>query len=544
MRTLWRDAAVAALLAGTLAACASPQYPIDANQAPGPPPLDSTRPRYSIDPNSPDPNHAPAAAAMSSAPSTPAEDAPSSAPLAAPIAPVQTQDLPPPPSPAADAGPNAGVPRLQYASMTTQADTPASTTLPPAAPAAPATPPPAAGADDGLTPQMVVHDQSGAQPAPPPPRIERRTSAPVREAYVAPVSREPSSAGASGQVVRASGDVFENYEVQRGDHIDALARVFSTTRTVILDANASVRPPYLLHPGQILKVPVAKAYVARDGDTLSGVARRFSVNVDELAQLNHVPAHAPLRAGEQVGLPSSMRDRGPQRGAGEAEYAEATPSAPYEPPPPVRESPPPVRQSPPPASYASPSPVMTAPDHRVTQVAPPSGPYTPSPAQAPPPRSTYIAPAGPPPPAASGYTDSEISQAARGRFVWPVRGDIVQRFGPQGVGRRNDGVDIKAAQGTVVKAAAQGEVVYAGDQVPGFGNLVLIKHADGWVTAYAHLDTVDVAMKQQVSQGQSLGSVGMSGGATQPELHFEVRYAPTPADKAKPVDPVLVLPMG
>jgi len=548
MRIRLRDTAVVALLAGTLAACASPHYPIDASEAPGPAPLTAARPQYSIDPNSPDPGRAPAAAAMSSA-SPAAQDAPAAAPLAAPTAPVQSEDLPPP-TPSADAGPRAGAPRLQYASMTTQADTPtptqptptsaapASATLPPAAPAAPATPPPAAGADEGLTPQMVVHDQTAAPPSPAP-RVERRVSAPVREAYVAPqVTRESSSAAASGQVVRASGDVFENYEVQRGDHIDALARAFTTTRTVILDANASIRPPYLLHPGQILKVPVAKAYVAREGDTLSGVARRFSVNVDELAQLNHVSARAPLRGGEQIGLPSSMRDRGPQRGAGEADYAEAAPESP------------PVRESPPPSSYASPSPVMPAPEHRVTQVAPAPAPYTPAPAQAPRSPSSsysspaYIAPASPPPPAASGYTDSEIAQAARGRFVWPVRGDIVQRFGPQGVGRRNDGVDIKAAQGTVVKAAAPGEVVYAGDQVPGFGNLVLIKHADGWVTAYAHLDSVDVAMKQQVAQGQSLGSVGMSGGATQPELHFEVRYAPTPADKAKPVDPVLVLPMG
>jgi len=85
-------------------------------------------------------------------------------------------------------------------------------------------------------------------------------------------------------------------------------------------------------------------------------------------------------------------------------------------------------------------------------------------------------------------------------------------------------------------------VVYAGDQVPGFGNLVLIKHTDGWVTAYAHLDRVSVQMRQQVSQGQELGQVGLSGGVTEPQLHFEVRYAPTPADKAKPVDPVLVLP--
>ncbi|MBS0410925.1 MAG: M23 family metallopeptidase, partial [Proteobacteria bacterium] len=113
---------------------------------------------------------------------------------------------------------------------------------------------------------------------------------------------------------------------------------------------------------------------------------------------------------------------------------------------------------------------------------------------------------------------------------------------PRGVGQRSDGLDIKAPQGTVVRAAADGDVVYSGDQVPGFGNLVLVKHADGWVTAYAHLDRLSVQMRQTVTQGQEIGQVGVSGGVTEPQLHFEVRYAPNPADKAKPVDPTLVLP--
>jgi murein DD-endopeptidase MepM/ murein hydrolase activator NlpD len=146
--------------------------------------------------------------------------------------------------------------------------------------------------------------------------------------------------------------------------------------------------------------------------------------------------------------------------------------------------------------------------------------------------------------AVAPLSDTDISAAAKGRFVWPVRGDIVGKFGPAGVGRRNDGVDIKAAQGSVVAAAAPGEVVYAGDQVPGFGNLVLIKHADGWVTAYAHLDQVEVQMKDEVAQGQTVGTVGATGGVTSPQLHFEVRYAPSPADKARPIDPTLVLPQG
>jgi murein DD-endopeptidase MepM/ murein hydrolase activator NlpD len=143
------------------------------------------------------------------------------------------------------------------------------------------------------------------------------------------------------------------------------------------------------------------------------------------------------------------------------------------------------------------------------------------------------------PPARS---DSQVMAAGKGRFVWPVRGQILAAFGVQDVDKRNDGVDIRSPEGTAVHAAAAGEVVYAGDQVPGFGNLVLVKHADGWVTAYAHLAHVDVKMRDTVAQDQQIGEVGQTGGVGEPQLHFEVRYAATPVEKARPVNPLLVLP--
>jgi murein DD-endopeptidase MepM/ murein hydrolase activator NlpD len=78
--------------------------------------------------------------------------------------------------------------------------------------------------------------------------------------------------------------------------------------------------------------------------------------------------------------------------------------------------------------------------------------------------------------------------------------------------------------------------------VPGFGNLVLIKHPDGWVTAYGHLSRVEVKMQQKVTQGQQIGQAGATGGAPEPQLHFEVRYAPSALERARPIDPKLVLP--
>jgi murein DD-endopeptidase MepM/ murein hydrolase activator NlpD len=135
-----------------------------------------------------------------------------------------------------------------------------------------------------------------------------------------------------------------------------------------------------------------------------------------------------------------------------------------------------------------------------------------------------------------------IAAQGQGKFIWPVKGDILSPFGAAGMGRRNDGVDISAPAGSEVRAAAVGEVVYAGDQVPGFGNLVLIKHAGGWVSAYAHLGSVSVHMRDTVYQGQQIGTVGQTGGVTQPQLHFELRYAASTAEKARPLDPMTILP--
>jgi murein DD-endopeptidase MepM/ murein hydrolase activator NlpD len=123
-----------------------------------------------------------------------------------------------------------------------------------------------------------------------------------------------------------------------------------------------------------------------------------------------------------------------------------------------------------------------------------------------------------------------------------VKGPILSRFGPLGPGERNDGVNIGADQGANVRAAAAGEVVYAGSDVKGFGNVVLIKHPDGWVTAYAHLGGIGVRIRDHVEQGQTIGTVGKSGGVDQPQLHFEARWSSAPRDKHKPVDPLKLLP--
>ena len=115
------------------------------------------------------------------------------------------------------------------------------------------------------------------------------------------------------------------------------------------------------------------------------------------------------------------------------------------------------------------------------------------------------------------------ARAASGKFMRPVDGKEISGFGPKSDGLHNDGVNIKAARGTPVRAADNGVVAYTGSEMQGYGNLVLIRHADRWMTAYAHMDKTLVKKGDVVRAGQSIGTVGSTGGVDAPQLHFEVR---------------------
>lgn len=122
-----------------------------------------------------------------------------------------------------------------------------------------------------------------------------------------------------------------------------------------------------------------------------------------------------------------------------------------------------------------------------------------------------------------------VSQSKAG-MIWPVRGRVVSAFGPKGSGVVNDGVNIAAETGTPVRAAASGKVAYAGNKIKGYGNMVLITHAGGRNTTYAHLSKMAVAKNARVKQGDIIGYVGDSGNVKSPQLHFAVREGKTPVN--------------
>ena len=113
--------------------------------------------------------------------------------------------------------------------------------------------------------------------------------------------------------------------------------------------------------------------------------------------------------------------------------------------------------------------------------------------------------------------------SGNGQFAIPVKGKIISSYGPKDGGLHNDGINIAASRGASVGAAQSGVVAYVGNAIEGYGNLVLIKHDKGYMTAYAHLDRVNVKKGQTIAKGQSIGQVGQTGNVSEPQLHFEIR---------------------
>ncbi len=361
----------------------------------------------------------------------------------------------------------------------------------------------------------AVPETSAPPPAATPPGSFRAPKAPPPPlASPAPPTYRPETTKrlATGDVVHPKG-MYRLYTVAAHDDLDAIARDLNASPEEIIKANR-LKHPNALTVGQHLKIPVAQAYVARSGDTLSVIARRFAVSVGDLADINDLSERARLRSGEEIALPADAHDRGPitEEVSRRSVYAPSggvvANGEPY-----------------------TPSPYALEEGRLARERAQEgSGAATPAP-------STMASVSASP-----TLSDSQVTALAHGRFIWPVQGSVANKFGVSGLGVRNDGIDVSAPLGAPVHAAAAGDVVYAGNQIPGFGNLVLIEHADGWVTAYAHLQHMSVRMRQFVSQGEEIGTVGDTGGLTSPQLHFEIRHKANAGEKAKPIDPMLALP--
>ena len=385
---------------------------------------------------------------------------------------------------------------------------------------------------DAPKPAYPVTESEPSATAPPAARPAPAPVSPVDDSYIRPqpIPNAPPPPDGAGpplrgrqspgppMAVRAAPppalETPREVTVRPGESLFEVAERVRTPIRAIIDLNG-LEPPYDVAPGTVLRIPPPVVYTVRPGDTLMSVGRRFSIDPRSLANLNDLGLETALRPGQRLALPALAKDSQAPRPASAAVA------------PPVH---------PPLSGYPTPWP--KPPAATAAQAVPPSAR---PPSAAPSVQSTGPS-SGVSPPEAEAPSAAAVAAAGKGKFAWPVKGEILSAFGPKGPGQRNDGVNIGAEAGDTVRAAAAGQVVYAGNTIPGFGNLVVIKHPDGWTSLYGNLGKIAVKIRADVSQGQALGVAGLSGAVDRPQVHFEVRYAATPQEKARPVDPQSLLP--
>ncbi|MCC8965588.1 LysM peptidoglycan-binding domain-containing M23 family metallopeptidase [Bradyrhizobium sp. Pear76] len=306
--------------------------------------------------------------------------------------------------------------------------------------------------------------------------------------------------------------------VGTSDTLEVLARRYNVSTADIVRANG-YKGPRALSPGQQLVIPrpgavaaapamaapatrpvaVAAApagvhYVNR-GDTLHSIARQHHIPVAELARANNLDQSARLSLGMKLVVPGAKTAM-----AATAPVAQPVATAPV---------------------AAAPAPAMATPKVVATALPQQSARLVQPTATVEQPAAAAEAPVA---------TKSSDATGALPTFRWPVRGKVITAYGSKTNGKVNDGINVAVPEGTPVKAAEDGVVAYSGSELKGYGNLVLVRHSNGYVTAYAHASEILVKRGDTIKRGQVIAKSGQSGEAGSPQLHFEIRKGSSPVD--------------
>jgi murein DD-endopeptidase MepM/ murein hydrolase activator NlpD len=370
--------------------------------------------------------------------------------------------------------------------------------------------------------------QQGYQRPPELPQYRRPHSAPVSSApLAAPVASVPSSGGGRGMAsyappssspIEHTGSTPRSVAATSGwsreggttiivgtaDTLDIIARRYNVPSAEILRANG-YGGPRVLQPGQQLVIPrrVAQAqppalapapatraaaalpasvHVVNSGDTLMNLSRRYHVPPAQLAAANNLPVTAQLKIGMKINIPGGK------------------------------------------AAAAAPAPAVA----EAAKPAPAAKPVTVASAE--PPQKARVATETKDIPEAQSPVKAAETTNALPSFRWPVRGRVITGYGAKTNGKQNDGINVAVPEGTPVKAAEDGVVAYSGNELKGYGNLILVRHSNGYVTAYAHASELMVKRGDTIKRGQIIAKSGQTGEVGSPQLHFEIRKGSASVD--------------
>ncbi|WP_374596220.1 peptidoglycan DD-metalloendopeptidase family protein [Sphingosinicella sp.] len=328
-------------------------------------------------------------------------------------------------------------------------------------------------------------------------------SAPSRPQFPVPTPKKPIESAATPapvtpaapkrapwkpvKVVADAVDVpQQTVTVVRGDTLSGIGTRTGSSVQAIAQANR-IAPPYTIEVGQVLTIPGGRYHTVKAGETGITIARAYGADWEGIVATNELTAPYTLRVGQRLRLPTKAQVR-------EMTLAERAA-----------------------AFTLDIDDLITGSEPAATEAAAAAHPA----GETAPPQAVAALPPTP---------------AFNGRFMAPVEGKLISRFGAKSGGLYNDGINLRAPAGAPIRAAANGVVAYAGNAVEGFGNLVLLKHDGGWVTAYAHAEDLLVIRGDTVRQGDPIARVGKTGSVDEPQLHFEIRQG------KKPVDPLPLLP--
>lgn len=279
------------------------------------------------------------------------------------------------------------------------------------------------------------------------------------------------------------------YTVRRGDTLRAIGDMSGAGSEALAIEN-DLTPPYTLIPGQQLRIPAGLYHRVATGETGIGIAAAYAADWGEIITVNALAEPYILRIGQRLRLPSDAR---------------------VLPPGPVNVG-------------------ARAAAFRldIDDIATGSQPALAASRQ---PAAGTVAP--------RKAATTAIADPAwfTGRFEWPLNGPILARFGRVAPGKVSDGINIAAAEGTPIRATANGIVAYAGDQIGVYGGLILINHGSGWVSAYGHAARIDVKRGQSVRMGDVIGRAGATGQVQTSQLHFQLRKNRIPVDPMKQLPP-------
>ena len=303
--------------------------------------------------------------------------------------------------------------------------------------------------------------------------------------------------------------------VQQGETLYSIAKKNGVPLRDLIDTN-NLEPPYALKAGSAIKIPFPNYHESREGETLYSISRMYDMKVNDVIALNNLKFPYPIYPGDKIKIvkdKNKKSEKNPQLALESKAKKENNIKPSEEKAKEIVEK----KNSKEIEKYGfKPSEVRAlelAKRNDSSRTA--QNIINPSKNEIVETKLSINKP----------IDKDSIKKIANktNRFSWPVRGEVISKFGPKSAGLYNDGINIKAKDGQAVSSSEDGIVAYVGSELKGYGNLVIVKHSGGWISAYAHLKNSVVAIGQKIGKGQKIGNVGNSGKVKFPQLYFGLR---------------------